>query len=43
MLDALPDAILASFREEQERLRQDALAAADTAALPAEEAPRLAA
>lgn len=43
VLDALPDAILASFREEQERLRQDALAAADTAALPAEEAPRLAA
>ena len=43
VLDALPDAILASFREEQERLRQDALAAADTAAQQADEAPRLAA
>lgn len=39
VLDALPDAILASFREEQERLRQEVLAAAEDA----EPAPRLAA
>ncbi|VUD75050.1 hypothetical protein MET9862_05687 [Methylobacterium symbioticum] len=43
VLDALPEAILASFREEQERLRQETLAAAEDAAMPVEDAPRLAA
>jgi hypothetical protein len=43
VLDALPEAILASFREEQERLRQETLAAAEDAVMPVEDAPRLAA
>ena len=41
VLDALPDAILASFREEQERMREEALAAAEVA--PVGEVERLAA